>query len=273
MMDKPAYPTIPQAFGLLGIYLGLALMFGFFFAGIIKFDGPSQGAVTFMMYVITMTILSIFALKQTNLHWKEIFGSHAGGDLTTYLLLVVLVVANTFIIDPILSFFPVPEWIEELFKELIKPNFGSFLTVVVAAAFLEEYIFRGIVLRGFMQNFSPEKAIIWSAVFFGIFHFNPWQGFAASVLGLYMGWIYYRTRSLWPCIFVHFVNNGFAFLSFTIAGDAEMVLYDFSQNIPVAILSVIAGAAAVYLLYKVLDQRLPAIVEEPPKPETDAQTP
>ncbi|MEM9329398.1 MAG: type II CAAX endopeptidase family protein, partial [Bacteroidota bacterium] len=264
MSTKDLYPSIIQAFILLGVYLGLALMLGFFFSGLIKFDEASYGFVTFFSYVIPMVILAVFALKNTNLQWRQVFGRGAGGDGITYALLAMLVLANTFIVDPILSFFPVPNWLEEILRDLVKPNLGSILTLTFAAAFLEEYIFRGIVLRGFLKNYPPGKAILWSAAFFGIFHFNPWQLFAAFVIGVYMGWLYYRTQSLWPCIFVHFVNNSLASVTFLVYGQEDMAIYDFAQDPLLAALSIIGGAAVVYFIYKVLDKRLPA-----PQPITE----
>ena len=45
-------------------------------------------------------------------------------------------------------------------------------------------------------------------MFFGFFHLNPWQFIPAFALGLFMGWVYYRTRSLMTTIFIHFVANG-----------------------------------------------------------------
>jgi uncharacterized protein len=62
-------------------------------------------------------------------------------------------------------------------------------------------------LRGFLQNYSPKKAIIWSSVLFGLLHLNPWQFIPAVVLGIFIGWIYWKTESLLPCIFIHFVAN------------------------------------------------------------------
>ena len=51
-----------------------------------------------------------------------------------------------------------------------------------------------------------------SAVIFSVMHFNPWQSIPTFFVGLMLGWIYWRTRSLWCCIFIHMVNNTFAFI-------------------------------------------------------------
>ena len=41
---------------------------------------------------------------------------------------------------------------------------------------------------------------------------NPWQFFGAGLLGAVFGYIYWRTQSLWLCIFLHFLNNFIAYI-------------------------------------------------------------
>jgi len=87
------------------------------------------------------------------------------------------------------------------------------LVAVVAAPLFEEFIFRGIILDGYLKNYKPMPAIVVSALLFGIIHGNLVQGIGAFVLGLVFGWLYWGTRSIVPAIFLHFVNNGIAFIS------------------------------------------------------------
>jgi hypothetical protein len=37
---------------------------------------------------------------------------------------------------------------------------------------------------------------------------NPWQALNAFIIGVIMGYIYYKTGSLWLTMLIHFVNNG-----------------------------------------------------------------
>nr|WP_262904866.1 CPBP family intramembrane glutamic endopeptidase [Hymenobacter pini] len=89
----------------------------------------------------------------------------------------------------------------------------GFLMLCIVAPVLEELLLRGVVLQGLLRNFPnrPWIAIGQSALIFGIMHMNPPQSLATFGLGLLMGWLYYRTRSLWLCMGAHFVNNFFAF--------------------------------------------------------------
>lgn len=139
----------------------------------------------------------------------------AGGQrrvpLVLYLLLVLLVPALQVVLDPVVSLLPMPAFVREVFeRELLENKAFTFLTVVMAAPVLEELLFRGLLLRGMLQQYSPGRAIVWSSVMFAVFHLmNPWQAIGAFAGGLAVGWLYAKTRSLWLCICFHFINNLF----------------------------------------------------------------
>ena len=50
-------------------------------------------------------------------------------------------------------------------------------------------------------------AIFWSALIFAVIHLNPFQAVPAFLLGILMGWVYYKTGSLKLTILMHFTNN------------------------------------------------------------------
>jgi len=81
------------------------------------------------------------------------------------------------------------------------------LGAIVLAPIFEEIIFRGTILRGFLSNYSPKKAIIYSALIFGLFHLKPEQVWGAIIIGLFFGWIYYKTKSIGITIILHFIAN------------------------------------------------------------------
>ena len=89
-----------------------------------------------------------------------------------------------------------------------------FLIIVTGAlmpGFTEEVFFRGIIARKFYRTYSPLKAILLSAALFGIMHLNPWQAVNSFLGGIFYGWIYWRYRSIWLCMFIHAYNNVLAF--------------------------------------------------------------
>lgn len=85
---------------------------------------------------------------------------------------------------------------------------GSIIRSVVISPILEELLFRGIILRGFLKNHSKFTSIIVSSLLFAIMHPHISQAFEAFIVGIFFAWIYIKTKSLLPNIFAHFVANG-----------------------------------------------------------------
>ncbi len=81
-----------------------------------------------------------------------------------------------------------------------------FLCLAVAPAFVEEMVFRGIIMQN-LRRFGDVFAIFASALIFGIFHLNLIQMPYAFILGLGIGYFVMRTGSLWVGVFIHFINN------------------------------------------------------------------
>ena len=134
-----------------------------------------------------------------------------------YIIILILTVLIIIVIDPITNLFPVPEEFHELFETMFSKTLPAFVTAVILAPVLEELIFRGIVLEGFLRNYSPIKAILWTNLLFGLAHMNPWQFLGAFLMGIFISWVYYKTRNLALPVFIHFINNlaSYMFLYFT----------------------------------------------------------
>lgn len=83
----------------------------------------------------------------------------------------------------------------------------AIISLAVFPAFTEEVFFRGIILARFAGHYPEKKALLFSALLFALMHLNPWQAVHAFVMGLFLGWIYLRFRSLWLCMVIHGYNN------------------------------------------------------------------
>lgn len=88
----------------------------------------------------------------------------------------------------------------------------TFLAVIVLGPITEEFLFRGVILQGFLRNYSRRKAIIVSALLFALFHLNPWQFPSVFIAGAVLGWWLAVTGSLLPCIFGHALGNSLPLL-------------------------------------------------------------
>jgi len=105
------------------------------------------------------------------------------------------------------------EWIPNI---IIDVNFQTglprFLSMVVIMPLFEEWLGRGIILKGLLTHYSPLKAIVWSSVMFGVLQIDPNAAVSVFCGALAIGWVYWRTRSLWLCIFMHATSNMVEFL-------------------------------------------------------------
>ena len=125
-----------------------------------------------------------------------------------YLVLaVILYVSFILLIDFLLSHMSwLPNIMEDTF-DVLQSGWLGILCIALLGPILEELLFRGAITKELLKKYSPTKAIIFSALIFGIFHINPIQVVSATLIGLVLGWIYYKTASLIPCILLHVVNN------------------------------------------------------------------
>jgi membrane protease YdiL (CAAX protease family) len=228
-MMKPllAYnPNLLQSWGLLGLFLICQLIVGMF-AGIIPliFGPAAESWLGLSAYVISFIIMGLVVIRlgkeqeQTEISAIQRFKS----TFLLYVLLLFLTPLLSVSIEPLYMWIPMPQFIEEFFFSHFTVSINTFLLAVIAAPLAEEWLCRGIILKGLLTNrVSPYKAIFWSALLFAIMHLNPWQAIPAFCIGFVMGWVYWRTRSLWLCIFMHAVNNGLAFTTILIFPDAPV---------------------------------------------------
>lgn len=99
----------------------------------------------------------------------------------------------------------------EQINSISNDTFTLILLVSFFAPIIEEIIFRGIIQKGLInKGVKPQKAIIISALIFGLVHFNPWQFIGAFLLGVVLGVVYFKTKSLLMSIFLHAFNNSIA---------------------------------------------------------------
>ena len=120
-----------------------------------------------------------------------------------------------------------PNWAEREFELIMNNRLGYFI-VGLLAPLVEELVFRGAILRALLRwKSNPWIGIVISAVMFSAIHMNPAQMPHAFLIGLLLGWMYYRTDSIVPGVVYHWVNNTIAYVLFAFYPDPDMKLVDF----------------------------------------------
>ena len=135
-----------------------------------------------------------------------------------------------------------------------------YILSMFCVGFLEELIFRGLLFQAMAKD-GVKSAVIVSSVTFGIGHIvnlingsgaellpNLLQVLYAVAIGFAFVMIYWKTKSLLPCIIVHSVFNGLS------AFANEAVMTPQRQIISGILLAVIAGGYALYLALAVREE-------------------
>ena len=125
----------------------------------------------------------------------------------TLLLVPLLILLDMALIEGLEQFFPISGWERDSFNLMRSASLPMLVAVCVLAPLFEEILFRGILLRGFLQRYPRHLAIAYSALLFGIAHLNIYQFLLAFFLGLLLGWLYERSHSLIPGIALHAAIN------------------------------------------------------------------
>ncbi|MDA9857021.1 ABC transporter permease subunit [Rubripirellula sp.] len=79
--------------------------------------------------------------------------------------------------------------------------------MALVPALCEELAFRGFIFGGLVRERGRLRAVLITALMFGISHGVLQQSIAATIMGLLLGWIALRTESVLPGILIHFTNN------------------------------------------------------------------
>lgn len=118
------------------------------------------------------------------------------------------------------------KFVEETYGSLLSVNNGFEVLIVifvvaVIPAVAEETFFRGFVQKSFEYKLRPFYAALITALFFGLYHFNPYGFIALTCLGLYFGFSAYISKSIFIPIILHFANNFFSVVAYLLIEDNE----------------------------------------------------
>jgi len=98
-------------------------------------------------------------------------------------------------------------------QNIIQTNFSPaaqalmIIYAVIIGPFIEELIFRGIILPGIANRFNFFSGVIFSTLTWSILHFQWNIIIFTSIFGIVLSYMYYRTQSLWPTFITHVLKN------------------------------------------------------------------
>ncbi len=201
------------------------------------FDNPW----TFSLIMVGSQVLPIYVFWRSK---YANFSIHKSlNNVKLYLWMALAAIGVIFFNGIMESYLPFAEMeMEDLeFLDVMMKNPIGIVSACILAPLAEEAVFRGAIERSLLdRGWKPWLAILVSTLFFSVAHFNLTQGTATIIAGALLGWVYYRTRNLWPCVFVHAVNNTIATVANFIPEESVM-----ESSLPVD-LAWTAGAIALF---------------------------
>lgn len=189
--------------------------------------GKYSDLIVISSVLSSLVTLLIFTFGKFAVISRNYLASHPWGTLAWVALLSVgLILPAEWVYERLQI--TMPESTEAMFEGIMREPLG-YMAIGIFAPVVEEIVFRGAILRILLGLFSRSwhwVAIIFSALIFGAIHLNLAQGLHAFVIGLLLGWMYYRTSSVVPGILLHWINNTVAYLMFHLMpqfGDGKLI--------------------------------------------------
>lgn len=175
-------------------------------------SGKLQAGIAVLSSLLTIVLFA--ALK-----WSPVSRDYLQSKPWVSLIWVVLLTLGTilpseFMVEKLNL--QMPAAAEQMFQAIMAQPWG-YAAIGILAPLAEEMVFRGGLLRQLLNLTGSSRhwlAIVISALVFGVLHLNFAQGVHAFIIGLLLGWMYYRTGSIVPGVAFHWVNNSVAYAMF-----------------------------------------------------------
>lgn len=218
-----------KAFIYLVVFMAIQIVIGGVVAGLWQLIAGNSDVTATRMVTITVVVgiitIAIFLLMR----WAEVSPRWLRTRPWTVLAWSVVAALGALIPSAALQeMMPeLPNWAENEFEALLGKPVG-YLAIGLLAPLSEEIVMRGAILKELLKSsrLSPWGAIIISGVLFALVHMNPVQMPHAFLIGLFLGWMYWRTGSILPGVAYHWANNSAAFVLYHFFPDPDMKLSD-----------------------------------------------
>lgn len=253
------YPSALEAFFLIVLLMGIELLMNMVADEFKALTGVGPGQIEAVIMVLANAVLFTALLQYKQLSYGNLFhpsNQRVGATILLLAVPILLILPALELVMGLLDSF-IEDWLplsagqERMFDEMLGSGMQSLITACLVAPVLEEMLFRGIILRSFLCQYSRRQAIWGSAILFGLAHLNIYQFVGATIIGACCAWLYEKSRSLWPGIFLHASSNAAALLFYQITPpNVSQANWELSDAMLLFILG-LAGAG-IFILHRLL---------------------
>src|SRR5690349_1386386 len=173
---------------------------------------------TIFAHLLTIALCWMVVTRMRQQPFLESLGWNWAGHSPFYWLLIALGLYGVIIAANILFSHVLPEK-KPPFAELLEKGLQVRIAVALLASFsaplVEEMIYRGVLFSGLRKRFSAVTTVVLVTVLFAGVHVPQYWGAWASIAGLVtlslmLTIVRAQSKSLLPCIVIHFLNNAVA---------------------------------------------------------------
>lgn len=204
------YTAIQSSLGMF-----LAVVFGFFegardFNAIMDVLKENALVITAICAVVTSVVLSLFfhidikngrIEKRGQIKAMDFIMAIVGGAGVSIALNIVIALTNMAGKDT--AFVEVSDSITS------NPLIVTIICAGILIPIVEEILFRGLIFNRIKCQYNFVAGLLISSLLFGIYHGNIVQGIYATLLGIFIGFAYHKTKSILIPIFIHMGGNTF----------------------------------------------------------------
>ena len=202
------YTAIQSSLGMF-----LAVLFGFLegardFNAMMDVLKANALVITAICAVVTSVVLSLFfnidvkngrIEKRGQIKAMDFVMAIVGGAGVSIALNIVIALTNMAGKDT--AFVEVSDTITS------NPLIVTIICAGILIPIVEEIIFRGLIFNRIKCQYNFLAGLLISSLLFGIYHGNIVQGIYATLLGIFLGFAYHKTKSILIPIFIHMSGN------------------------------------------------------------------
>ena len=183
--------------------------------------------------------------------------------LSKYVYVAVISIAFSLALNNLVLLSDLAEYsiaYQETAEVLYSPSLMvQILCLGIVTPIMEEYIFRGLIFKRLRNRFPVRRAIVSSALFFGIYHGNLVQMIYGTLSGILLAYLYEKYGSLKAPILAHMLMNTVA----CILTEVDVFTWIFSEKIRIAVITIgCATIASIMYLYIQKIEEKPQVLQE-----------
>ena len=230
--------SIRVAFGIVVISILSAFLAGGIVLGIgLSKPESSQKFYTFFSFIVGQGFMIVpllwFLISNKEPLFKRLRLNPVSSNVifSTIIFSIGLIILSDELDKIIHAFLPAPEYIVDLNGLLQPETIAGFILLFIAIAVIaplgEELLFRGFLQQALEKHWKDvTRAILVTAIFFAMIHMNPYWFIQIYILGIMLGFLAWKTGSVYPSLVLHGLNNAVAMIfSFSEITNSELYIW------------------------------------------------